>query len=331
MKKKFICLKQDNKQISVLFYKLDNEQELKKLINLNIRRLYLPFNFFLNNLKRSEEDIALKNLIELLKQNNIEVFVWLPSITRGNYDVLIKKNITNLTELGITGILTGNLGTLEYASQFPTIKLACDYSFNIFNSNSAEILYNLGAECLTFSYELNLEQIKNISHLLRNKGIEVDKEVLVYGRVPLMTSEYCPVGALNDGEPTKASYNNAIIQGAYSNRTCSNRNCTMAVYSLQDRMKEHFPIHCDNIDCRTTILNSKILFLADNMNKITSSGADIFRINVWNESIDEVKNLVKMHQDLVKDNFEDGLTKYNDEIKKIKDKGFTRGHYFRGV
>lgn len=314
-------------KISLLYYKLDSVKQADRLVRLSlldnfnkssISRIYLPFHFFLKTLVKEECKIEMAGLIDLLRQNDIEIFVYLPSITRGNYDLLIKSNIQRLVDLGIDGFLIGNLGALEYMSQFPQVKIACDHSFNIFNSETVEHLSNAGVDCLTLSYELTLNQIKNISNTLLKKGVIVDKEIAIYGRAPLMTSEYCPIGALSN-------------DGNFEGGTCNNRNCTKGNYWLEDRIKETFPIYPDTIDCRTTILNSKTLFLADNLNKIISSGADIFRINIWDESIYEVKDLISMHKNMLEGDFDDKLKKYEGLIKTIKNKGFTRGHYFRGV
>lgn len=298
------------------------------------------------------------------KSTKTEIFVWLPSITRGNYDSLIKRYLPGIIEMGIDGILSGNIGTLEYIRHLsPDIKLACDYSYNIFNSYTAETLYNLNADSLTLSYELTLEQIKNISRVLEQKGIKKDKEIVVYGRIPLMITEYCPVDAINVTAINDESFINRgsgrayyrdscnrnisdirnINNNSYINdnsnlndkratcTTCLSRSCTKGVYFLQDRMKERFPLYHDRIDCRTTIFNSKVLFMADNMSQVIRSGADILRLNILDESINDVVKLIKMHQDLLKGNYDYELKKYEDDINAIKNKGFTRGHYFRGV
>lgn len=352
---KLLLTQEKYPKISVLFYNIDNDgldmlMKINQSNDLNIDRIYLPFKFFLKhtskNAIRTLEGRTLKDIIQLNKSNKqnecnerrkTEFFVWLPSITRGNYDSLIKRILPEIIDLGIDGVLTGNVGTMEYVRHLSSdIKLACDYSYNIFNSYTAETLYEADADSLTLSYELTLEQIDNMSRVLENKGIKKDKEIVVYGRIPLMITEYCPVGAINDKSFTDRSSGSSLNDDGILNKgttcaTCVSRSCTKGAYFLQDRMKEHFPLYNDRIDCRTTIFNSKVLFMADNMDQISRAGADILRLNIWDESIDEVVELIKMHRDLLKGNYAYELKKYENEINAIKDKGFTRGHYFRGV
>lgn len=358
---KSLLTREKQLKISLLFYNID-DYGLDKLIKinqsngLNIDRIYLPFSFFLKymskNMIGTPEGRLLENIIrsnKSSKQNEsnernesseyrkTEFFVWLPSITRGNYDSLMKRNLPEIIELGVDGILTGNVGTLEYVRHISSdVKLACDYSYNIFNSYTAETIYGSGADSLTLSYELTLEQIENISRVLENKGIKKDKEIVVYGRIPLMITEYCPVGAINDKSFTDRSSSSGLNDDGILNKgttcaTCVSKSCTKGAYFLQDRMKERFPIYNDRIDCRTTIFNSKVLFMADNMDQISRAGADILRLNIWDESIDEVVELIKMHRDLLKGNYDYELKKYKNDINAIRDKGFTRGHYYRGV
>jgi len=49
----------------------------------------------------------------------------------------------------------------------------------------------MGLDGATLSCELNLNQIREMG-----KFPDFVEEVLVYGRIPLMISEYCPVGSI---------------------------------------------------------------------------------------------------------------------------------------
>ncbi|HHV95340.1 MAG TPA: U32 family peptidase [Clostridiaceae bacterium] len=312
-------------KISVLFYNIDKEK-LDKLVKMNesqglsVYRIYLPFDFFLKHGSKSIKGTDESNQAACVET---EIFVWLPAITRGNYDLLIKRNLPWIIDMGVDGILTGNVGTLQYVRNLlgdlkyisKNIKLACDCSYNTYNSYTADTLYNAGADAVTFSYELTLEQIEKIIRRLDYKWPNKEKEIVVYGRIPLMITEYCPVNALNEITFTP----------------CTNKSCTKGTYFLQDRMKELFPLYNDRIDCRTIVFNSKVLFMADDMGRIAKTGADLLRLNIWDENVDEAVNLIKMHRDLLKDDFNRELKKYENEIELIKSKGFTRGHFYRGV
>ncbi|RXE59311.1 DUF3656 domain-containing U32 family peptidase [Acetivibrio mesophilus] len=284
-------------KISACFYKDIDGVEYG---SLGADRLYLPFSMLM---KEKEEGI-------LRLKGNGELFVFIPPITRGNYDELIKSRLDSIVKMGVDGILLGNPGSVEYARAFPDIRVMGDYSLNIFNSISIKALRDMGFDGASLSPELNLNQIKDLE-----KFPEFTEEVLVYGRIPLMTSEYCPVGS---------------IKGNFGRNSRCNLACKDKNFHLVDRLNMKFPVLCDRIDCRSMIFNAKVLLLSDSIDRIRASGVDMIRLNFTDESPDEIKDIVQMHRKLVNGG-QKTLDSYKQLIGKIKDRGFTKGHFTRGV
>ena len=101
-------------------------------------------------------------------------------------------------------------------------------------------------------------------------------------------------------------------------------------------MGMEFPVLCDNIDCRSIILNSNVLFLADDIEKISNLGLDIFRINISDEKPGKAAQIAALCREAIKTGVKQNekykyIEKYNDIIEQIKKSGYTKGHYFRGV
>ncbi len=288
-------------RISAFFYNWDERYRPEFFKGAD--RLYFPFNRFINGNNL--------NLIEEYKRSGFEVFIRLPSVTRGNYDSLIKKRMNAFIELGIDGVLLGNLGSLqELAGKYHGLKIAGDYSLNIFNSYSLDEIRKLGLDGITVSAELNMVQINSLADI---EGLE--KESVVYGRITLMTSEYCPVGS--------------VIGGSGAKNKCSG-SCCNSGYFLKDRKDIKFPVICDKIDCKSIVLNSNVLFVPDSLNKISGAGIDMVRLNVTDESPDRIANLIIMHRDIL-DNGQHRVKHYKALKDEVEAQGFTRGHYFRGV
>ena len=286
-------------KLSVLFH---NTAENVDYSDLNVDRLYLPFRWFIN-----------KDADRILKQcrtKGIEAFAWIPAVTRGNYDRLLKEMAETVISKGVDGILAANIGTVEYFSKFPGLMIAGDFPLNVYNSFSIHEMKKLGLNSITLSLELTLKQIENFRSI---SGIL--KEAVVYGRIPLMTSEYCPVGSLAGNFNTDSKCTGA---------------CEKGVYSLKDRKGKWFPVFCDRIDCRSTIFNSDIHFLADNMDRILNSGVDIVRLIFTDEKPPEISETINLHREII-DRGSGALDEYVQLIGRIKSRGFTKGHYFRGV
>ncbi|MEN2775085.1 DUF3656 domain-containing U32 family peptidase [Acetivibrio clariflavus] len=283
--------------LSACIYRFDENIDYG---SLDIDRLYIPLSASLN--KKANQVIS--------DLKNKEVYIYIPSITRGNYDKLIRSKLPEFINLGADGLLVGNIGHVNRDKYPSHINIMGDYSLNCFNSSSLEQFAQLGLKGITLSVELTLNQIRNLADIAG-----LSKEVIVYGRIPLMTSEYCPVGS--------------VIGGFDSKTKCSGV-CEKSEYCLKDRMGEKFPVICDRIDCRSTVFNSKVLLIEENIDKIKDAGVDIIRLNFTDETAEEMNGIVRLHRDLIESG-KKALSSHEELIDRVKKRGFTRGHYFRGV
>lgn len=291
---------QSEPKVSAFFYSQDMAVDYT---SLNVERLYLPLGFFLNKEHES--------ILQKLREKGCEVFLWLPSVTRGNYDRLIGTRLPDIIKGKADGLLIGNAGHIRLASEMPELKIFGDYSLNLFNSYSINEIEKLDLKGAALSIELTLEQIRKM-----NLPFDFEAEVIVYGRLPLMTSEYCPAGS--------------IAGGFCKDRECSGACSREKPYMLKDRKGMEFPVICDRIDCRSVILNSNVLFNIDELAKISRSGVHSLRLVFTDERPEEIPPIVDMHREVIK-NGDSGIEKYAFLIDEIKSKGFTKGHYFRGV
>ena len=287
-------------KISVLFYSIKDSCDFR---DLEADRIYIPFDALLNK--------KVPTLLSTCREKGCEVYVRFPSITRGNYDGLIKANIRLLEEFGIEGVLAGSLGLLEHLKSLQSLRIMGDYPLNVLNSFAMEELAELKLEGAVLSPELNLKQINRLG---KKPGFMT--EAIVYGRLPLMTSEYCPAGS---------------TEGNFSSCSKCSMPCGKGNYRLKDRMGMEFPLLCDKIDCRSTIFNSNVLLTLESLDQIRDSGVDRVRIDITDEGFDETAEIVNMHREAVKNGYARAAGKYGSLIERIKSRGFTKGHYFRGV
>jgi Collagenase and related proteases len=285
-------------KIALYFYGCSLDMDF---IELGADRVYIP-------LKALIKPAGLE-FIKACKNNGVEVFVWLPVILRRNYLKLFKDKLSELGGIGVDGLLAGNPGVVQMIKQDShNIRLMGDYSLNTYNSLSVKEYLNMGFEGITLSPELTLTQMFDIL-----KSASGQMECIVYGRLPLMNSEYCPVGC---------------IKGGFASGTACKGSCRDESYYLKDRLGIDFPVICDNIDCRSLILNSSILFVPDAVNKLGKAGAGILRFYVWDETSEFMKELIELHRQLALDG---NNVKYENFVQKVKAGGFTKGHFYRGV
>ena len=219
----------------------------------NVSKIYIPFKYFIN-----------KNFSHLLLNvcQKFDTYIYMPIIIRNNYNRLIKNNLpTILGKYKIKGFVLSNIGNFELLKDYKDYEFICNYTFNIFNNLT---INELPANTITLSPELNKTDLKNFN---TNKKTEL----IVYGRTPLMNSNYCLLGKSNK---------------CYSE--CDHKCNSTNKYYLKDRLGFLFRIIPDNIQTITTIYNSKITSI-----EYDGLPIDFARIDILDENISEINDIIK--------------------------------------
>jgi putative protease len=97
-------------------------------------------------------------------------------------------------------------------------------------------------------------------------------EVIIYGRIEAMITEYCPL--------------NMYISKSDKCSACkSNKK-----YYLRDRFKNDYLLGFNN--CMMTVYNYKKLNIIENVNKLKEMGINNFRLNFVDEDYDECVKMI---------------------------------------
>ena len=270
--------------------KVRNIEQLKASLKYNIDAIYY-------------EDInTLDDAIILGKKQNIKIIYSSPRILRNNeYNLLNKLNKLNKLE----NIQVGNLGTINY---FKNKNLYIDYYLNSFNSESINHFVSQNAKTVCISTELNISEIKE-TLLYTNAEIES----LVYGYIPLMITEYCPMGVLT--------------RDCKKDKRCDT--CNKSIYYLRDIKGEEYRLSQD-IFCRTTIYNTKPLFILDDLKTLNDIGINVFRLDFTLEKDNEVEDILNLFASTLNNNFKMSI-KSKEVYDNLNKRGISTGHYYKGV
>ena len=241
-------------KISLLLNILNLEFDYTNLKNID--KLYIPLKYFANN-KYNKILSTLSNLFS--------IYIYMPTVIKDNYRNLFKNNIENaLKKFRIKGFVVSNLGTFELLKDFRyKYEFIANYTLNVFNSITAN---SLNCNTVTLSPELSKKDLISLCNT-----ISCNKELIVYGALPLMTMGYCLLGESNKCYPT-----------------CKSRCSSSNKYYLKDRLGFSFRILPDNIQTITTLYNSKITSILYNELRLNS-----VRIDVLDETIDEINNIIE--------------------------------------
>ncbi|MDR1156830.1 MAG: U32 family peptidase [Oscillospiraceae bacterium] len=131
---------------------------------------------------------------------------------------------------GVRAVLAGNLGHVAPARE-RGFAVRGDFGLNVFNTQTLRTWKQAGLRSAALSFELNLAQVRDLSH-------SMDTELIVYGRLPLMVTAQC------------------LMKDRAGRCACENR------LELVDRTGARFPVLRET-RCRSVLCNARKLFLAD--------------------------------------------------------------------
>lgn len=215
-------------------------------------------------------------LFEKVRQNE-KYAAALPKVT---YD--IAAYIERMKRCNVKRALCTTIGQAK-AVMDAGIECIGDYGLNIYNAVSASEYGRLGIKTVTLSPELTARQISEIT-----KNCALECEVLVYGRMMMMTTRAC------------------IIKGVRGRCDCNRP------LKLKDRTGAEFLVYADRTEHINMIYNSAVTFTADRPEVLKSMNADGLRLVFTDESGDDVRRIIDM---------------YRGEEKAVKPKSFTRGYF----
>ena len=244
-----------NKKISVLLNILNQNFDYTQLHGID--KVYIPLKYFV--LK------DFKNVVAELTEN-FETYIYMPTIMRNNYHKIIANNLPNILEqYKIKGFVLSNIGNLELLKNYKDkYEFIYNYTLNVFNNLTIAELADSSKNTVTLSPELNKSDLQNFAKT------SCSTELIVYGRTPLMNSNYCLLGKSNK---------------CYS--ACPHLCNSTNKFYLKDRLGFLFRIIPDNVDTVTTIYNSKITSIEHD-----EICANSVRIDILDESISEINNVI---------------------------------------
>ena len=215
------------RKYSVLLNSIDTSMDYSSLKNVD--RVYIPLKFFIKKEFESK-------LLEISQFT--DCYIDIPTIVRDNFRNVFYNNFDEkVNKFNIKGIVISNLSGIEFMMKYVgKLDIVSKYTLNIYNNHTIDELKKVGVNRVTISPELDTDTLID---LCNNSSLPT--EFLVYGKLPVMHIQYCPLGKSNKCYPT-----------------CSMKCKTSNRFYLEDRLGYKFEFVPDNMQTITKIYNSKI-------------------------------------------------------------------------
>lgn len=250
----------------------------------------------------------LREILEFIKENNIELAMTFPSVVRFSTVERLKKLLfvskNDWISKYFTQYFAGNLeilglllkmreGYLDGQQKWRMEQIYADYSLYAFNGESRAFLeqFQISGFCLPYEWSRHEMKtcFKNISEREAN-GIEC----IIYGYIPLMESAGCVLETTGNCVKDKKLEKGRSLKTLY----------------LLDRYKKQLPvvIHCDR--CENTIYNTVPFSLHKELEALKKIGIKYFRFQFTIETKEEAFAILKGY---------------------FPENEFTKGHFAKGV
>ena len=278
----------DNK--SKIRVKVNNIEALKSILNLDIDMIYY-------------EDVStIEQAMTMANANNKKLIYSAPRIVRNREYKRLEKS----DEYCRDHVQISALGQVKYYKEnSESVKFDVDYYLNPFNSETINHYKKEGAETVCISQELNLHEIKETTQYT-----DLEIETVAYGYIPMMLSEYCPMGV--------------VARSCKKDKRCAN--CKESKYVLRDFKGEEYRVSQD-IFCRSTIYNSIANCLINNLDELSDAGITVFRLDFTHESPELISKITKAFINTVNNDFYVDI----DDQEIFDNMETTLGHLYKGV
>lgn len=263
---------------------VSTKEQLCSCLKYGVDRIYVPY-------------YLVKELEDKDFNRKTEIFLIFPIIMRSEnassmklYEDLLKSYPFDGVQIASPSALTW-LKSRHYAG-----KVAFDHRIYIWNRESYDYWEK---EFDTYCAPLELNR-RDLFRLPADR-----KELLVYGRVPMMVTANC-IKRTADRCPKV----NHEVSGSDVN------------YTLTDRFQTDFPVYTDCRFCYNVIYNSVPLSLHGYINEMKDHNITCFRLDFLKESGAETTDILRLFTSAVE---------RNDNNTDITEFAFTTGHYKKGA
>ena len=239
--------------------------QVEKALELEIPIIYVDF----EDIRRAPESVKLA-----ANSPASQIFLATPRIQKASEEGFFKL----MQRAEPDGIQLRNLGGAAYFRD-SGLRLHGDFSLNVANPLSAHFLINQGLERLTISSDLTAEQALDLLGAAPPEWFEI----ILHQHMPMFHMEHCVFAAFMSSGKTFLD--------------CG-RPCEKHQVRLRDRVGMEHPLKAD-VGCRNTLYNAVAQTGAKYFPAFHAAGLRHFRIDLLEESPEEVARIVGAYRSLL--------------------------------
>ena len=239
-------------------------QQLDEVLALQVESVYVDF-----------QDIReYREAVRRAREFGREIFVATPRIQKPDERGILLA----LKKYQADGILVRNLGGVSYYQECG-VPFVADFSLNATNDLTTKLLLDKGALRVTASYDMNRDQLLELVQVVSASTLEI----VIHQHMPMFHMEHCVFCA---------------VLSPGTNKTNCGRPCDRHAVHLRDRIGVEHTLKAD-VGCRNTLFNAIPQSAAEVMPTLLQHGLRHFRIELLDESADEIRKILELYRELL--------------------------------
>lgn len=205
-------------------------------------------------------DEQLRAAVRLAHEKGAKVYVTCNTLPREDEIKLLPEYLEFLQDAGADALIIADLGVMRLAKRYaPKLKRHVSTQLGVINSETANVLYDMGADTVVLARETPIEDIRKI-HLSTPKELRL--EAFVHGAMCVSFSGRCLL----------SNY----LTGRDANRGMCAQPCRWKYHLVEEkRPGEYFEITEDG---GTFIMNSRDMRMIEHIPELIDAGIESFKI-----------------------------------------------------
>lgn len=202
----------------------------------------------------------LPKAVQMAHEKNVDVHVTVNTIPHEGEVERLPGYLSFLQDSGVDALIVADLGVMALAKKYaPNVDLHVSTQLGVLNSETAKVLFEMGAKRVVIARETTMEEIRQIR---RNIPDELEMEAFVHGAMCVSFSGRCLL----------SNY----LTGRDANRGACAQPCRWKYHLVEEqRPGEYFEITEDG---GTHIMNSHDMCMIEHLDDLIDAGISSFKI-----------------------------------------------------
>ena len=258
----------------------------------------------------------LKNIADIASQNGVKTYLTLNTIVYDSELDYMREILNAAKQSGVSAVIAADLAVISYARSI-NLEVHLSTQCNITNREAVKF-FSQFADVIVTARELSLDKVKDITTWIRENNIKgpsgrtLEIECFVHGALCMAVSGKCYISLDNANQS--------------ANRGACLQFCRRP-YKVTD-LDGGTELMIDN----QYIMSPKDLKTLNFLDKVLDAGVRVLKIEGRGRSPEYVKVVTRVYKEAAQawlkgEWSEDKLEKWNEDLKKVYNRGFWDGYY----